>query len=192
MSLNSASPHFSFLWGLFPPFFLFSLIFFLFTFLSFVSFLLALCQLCFLFPLHLPSASPPPLMNYLWSLGRESCDQSTGIFWWVLDNHRQGCKTIIELQTGTRTCTYSNCQTHFTAEKGCIPLGSEEERRIYTVFFCLALGDVHLRSRNIIFRYVICITVLLKGPSRDGAAFSKQCTRIKDGLCTEKSLGKGK
>lgn len=131
-------------------------------------------------------------MNYLRSPGRESCDQSIGILWWVLDNHSQGCKTIIVLQTGTRTCTYSNCQAHFTAEKGCIPSGSKEERRIYTVFFCLALGDVRLRSRSVILRYVIGITVLLKGPSRDGAPFCKQCTGIKGGLCTEKSLWKGK
>lgn len=114
---------------------------------------------------------PPPQMNYLPSLGRESCDQSTGIFWWVLDNHSQGCKTIIELQTGTWTCTYSNCQAHFTAEKGCILSGSKEEKRIYTVFFCLALRDVHLRSRDVIFRCVICTTVLPKGPSRDQGSF---------------------
>lgn len=66
------------------------------------------------------------------------------------------------------------------------------KKDIYTVFFCLALGDVRLRGRSVIFRYVICITVLLNGPSRDGAPFCKQCTRIKDGLCTEKSLWKGK
>lgn len=42
---------------------------------------------------------------------------------------------------------------------------------MYTVFFCLALGDVHLRSRDVIFRCVICTAGLPKGPSRVWGSF---------------------